>query len=88
MDDTLHFTLTKPVKIGDADYSEITLEEPTAGQLEAALKEPSVTTANIVLVAAISKMPPAAVRKMCLRDFNKCVQFLEGFTKAEEAEAE
>jgi hypothetical protein len=84
LDDTLQLTLTSPVQLGDTEYSEITLTEPTAGQIEAALKEPQQTTANIVLIAAIAKIPPGAVRRMGLRDFNKCVQFLEGFTKGEE----
>ena len=84
MDDTLHLTLLKPVKLGDIEYSEITLTEPTAGAIEAALKEPQQTTANIVLIASIAQVPAGAVRQMCLRDFNKCVQFLEGFTRGEE----
>jgi hypothetical protein len=84
VDDTLQLALTKPVKLGDVEYTEITLTEPTAGQIETALREPQQTTANIVLIAAIAKVPPGAVRNMCLRDFNKCVQFLEGFTKGEE----
>jgi hypothetical protein len=89
MEDTKTFTLIKPIKFGDApEITELTLVEPTAGQIEAALKEPSTTTANIVLIAAISKIPAAAVRAMALRDFNTCVAFLEGFTKGEESEGD
>ena len=85
MEETKTLTLIKPIKLGDQEITEITLVEPTAGQIETALKEPSQTTANIVLIAAIAKISAGQVRAMGLRDFNACVSFLEGFTKAEEA---
>lgn len=88
MEENKVIQLVKPIKLGDApEITEITLSEPTAGQIEQALKEPTTTTSNIVLIAMIAKLAPAQVRAMGLRDFNKCVTFLEGFTRAEEDSA-
>jgi hypothetical protein len=84
MEETKTFTLLKPIRLGDTEFTEVTLTEPTAGHIETALKELSQTTANIQLIAMIAKIPPAAVRAMGLRDFNTAVGFLEGFTKDEE----
>jgi hypothetical protein len=83
VDDVTTIALHKPVRLGDQEFTEITLSEPTAGQIETALKEASQTTANIVLIALIAKIPPAAVRAMSLRDFNAAVAYLSGFTKGE-----
>jgi hypothetical protein len=76
--------LRRPVKFGDEEITELRLVEPTAGQIEKALREPSQTTANIVLIADIAKVAPGVIRALALRDFNDCVTFLEGFTKDEE----
>jgi hypothetical protein len=40
------------------EINEVTLTEPTAGQMEVSLREPSQTTANIVLFASIAKIAP------------------------------
>jgi hypothetical protein len=59
MDDTKTFSLVKPIKLGDMpEINEVTLTEPTAGQMEVSLREPSQTTANIVLFASIAKIAP------------------------------
>lgn len=88
MEETKTILLTKPIKLGEApEILEVTLTEPTAGQIETALKEPSTTTSNIVLIALIAKLAPAQVRAMGLRDFNKCVEYLQSFTNGEASEA-
>jgi hypothetical protein len=51
-------TLRRPVRFGEEEITELNLVEPTAGQIEKALREASQTTANIVLIAEIAKVAP------------------------------
>jgi len=80
--ETLTLVLKRPLQLGDGPaVAELHLEEPTAGQIETALKEPSAVSANIVLVSLVAKLAPAQVRAMLTSDFNKAVDFLSGFTR-------
>ncbi len=88
-------TLKKPLKLHPTDenpISEITLTEPTAGQLSQFMKaqaKPGAddVEAGCVLIAANVKVTRAAFSKehamqMSSREFEEALDFLTGFTKA------
>jgi len=63
--------------------AELQLVEPTAGQIEAAMKEPYAVTSNIMLIAAVAKVSPAEVRAMVTSGIStRRSLFLSGFYEA------
>jgi Phage tail assembly chaperone proteins, E, or 41 or 14 len=73
--------LSKPISIGTEVYEEITLTEPTAGQVEKASAAPNASASNIVLVSMVSNVPELIIRRMTYRDFSKAVAYLENFLR-------
>lgn len=54
------------------------LREPTAGELAKASVGNGIES-NILLIADITKQPPALIRNMGARDYSKATGFLLGF---------
>lgn len=82
--DALTVTLRKPVTHGDATYTELTLREPIAGELQSVATK-NQEDAQIFLIATISGVPEAAVAKIGTRDLKKAQDFLLTFTPADDA---
>ena len=76
-------TLIKPVVLGKGDsaitYSEVTLREPEAGELEKASRADTNTGAAITLISLVAKIPRSAAEKFCQRDLKACNDFLASF---------
>lgn len=72
-------TLRKPVTIADQVYDKLTLEEPTAGQIEKASAAANGMGVVINLIAAVAKVPRAVVERLCQRDFKEAGDFLQQF---------
>lgn len=83
MSDTFHLDLVKPVIIGEGDkaqsYDALDLCEPTGAQMEKAANTTNPVTSNLILIAEVSSVPLAVVRRMCQRDIEAATDFLKGF---------
>lgn len=73
-------TLKKPIEFNGQHYYTLTLQEPTLDQFDQASKQKSNFDAVAVLLAAISGVPTAAIRKLGARDLQECSKFLDAFT--------
>lgn len=85
-DEEITITLTKQVTLGKGDnavvYEEITLREPTAGEMEKAARADTSIGSAITLIGLVAVIPRAAVEKFSKRDLVAANKFLEGFTEA------
>lgn len=82
--DELTITLRKPVTLGDLTYTELKLQEPTAGQLEkASTGNNSSVGAVVSLISAVAVVPRKVVESLCQRDFKEAANFLDSFAGAE-----
>lgn len=79
-------TLRKPITLGSGDgaitYTELTLREPTAGELEKASRADTGIGTMINLVSAIAKIPRSAAEQLSQRDLGEVSAYLGGFTAA------
>lgn len=79
-------TLRKPLTLGSGDgaitYTELTLREPTAGELEKASRADTSVGIMINLISAIAKIPRSAVEQLSQRDIGEASDYLAGFTAA------
>lgn len=71
--------LLVPVQLGEVDYTELTLREPTAGELESAVSANNMTTA-IKIIAIVSVVPVAVIRLLAQRDFMAANEYIGRFT--------
>jgi hypothetical protein len=76
--DTLTLPLREALSLGSEVYSEITLREPTAGQLEEIAAVPA-HKAGIKAVSLCGGVPETIVRQMKSRDFKKAENFVLSF---------
>lgn len=76
-------TLRKPVTLGEKTFTELTLSEPTAGQIEkASIAGGKVDmSVAIALIALVSGAPRTAIQMLGQRDFKEASDFLGGFSK-------
>lgn len=85
MEDEKIIKLRKPLTIGSGDgaitYTELTLREPNAGELEKASRADTSVGTMINLVSAIAKIPRAAAEQLSQRDLGEVSTFLGGFTE-------
>ena len=72
--------LSKPVRLGDHEYTELSLREPTVGENEQALKAGDGVAPNIRLLSLVASIPEAAVRQMSRGDFLRAIDFFEQST--------
>lgn len=82
--DELTITFDNPIVFGkgnDAkEFSEITLREPTAGELEKAMKQGSAMSVGIELIRLVANVPRGVVEKMGAKDFTEASDFLAHFS--------
>lgn len=80
----LTIQLRKPITIGKGDaekeFTEITLCEPTAGQMEMAMKAGQDLTMTIELIRLVANVPRQVVAQMGMRDLMEAGDFLAGFS--------
>lgn len=72
-------TLQKPVKLGDVEYTELKLREPTAGELEKAASAKNNVGAVIEMISLIAKVPRKVAEDLCQRDFREADAFFGTF---------
>lgn len=86
LSDTQTLSLRKPLVLGTGPdavtLSEVTLREPTAGEIEDASKEVNAISSNIRLIASVTGQPVQVVRRMAQRDFQAAVEYLQDFSDA------
>lgn len=89
------FFLLTPFEGAEKDsvgtITEITLREPTAGdiaQIERDTAKEGATEAIVRLVARQTKLPPVDVRKIGARDFNRMSEYFGGFFAPSEMKGE
>lgn len=76
--------LRKPVKLGDVEYSQLTLREPTAGELaKAENAAPTRADMAINLISIVAAVPRSAVERICQRDFEEASDFLGKFSEGD-----
>jgi hypothetical protein len=74
-------TLRKPVKLGDVEFTELKLCEPTAGQLEKATRAATTSTGVVIeLVSIVAKVPRKVAEDLCQRDFSEATDFFGQFS--------
>jgi phage FluMu protein gp41 len=74
--DEVTLQLIKPVEFGGRTYSEITLREPTAGNLEKASEKGEGIGMLISLISIVASVPRKVAESLCKRDFEACADFL------------
>jgi hypothetical protein len=72
-------TLRKAVELGPLTYAEISLREPTAGELEKAAKAGSRVGETISLIAMVAKIPRTAAERLSQRDLLEAADFFGTF---------
>lgn len=82
----LTLTLRKPITLGEGDgaltYTELTLREPLAEELERAYNNVSSNmTASINLISIIAGVPRAVAAKLPQREFRRANEFLGNFSE-------
>lgn len=81
--ESLTLKLAQPIKVGTTDYAEITLTEPTLGQMEEAGKKAGPAFAeDIALIAVVAKVPDQVARGLPATAYKKAVAFLNVFLMA------
>lgn len=74
------FKLIKPLVLEDKTITELTLREPTAGEVEfAERKADSNNGASIQLIAAVSGLHPNVVKNLCARDYKAAAGYVTSF---------
>jgi len=79
MDDTITITFARPIKIGEVEYTDITLTEPTAGQLVKSSKAGNNLEQLVSLINLNAAVPLGVVERMKQRDLNACDRFFGRF---------
>ena len=79
MEDTLQLTLRKPVKVGEVEYAEFNLTEPTVAQLIASSKAGTPLEQAAQLIRLNAAVPMRAVEQMGQRDFEEAAAFFGRF---------
>lgn len=73
-------TLRKPVSIGDVQFTELKLREPTAGELAKAAGAANNVGAVIELISAVAKVPRKVAEDLAQRDFREADDFFAQFS--------
>ena len=83
----MKITLSKPLKLGEEEITELNLREPTAGDVMhcgyplTIGDEVATPNAAVIglLIARLSGIPPSGVKQLCVHDFQKCLQEVLSF---------
>lgn len=81
MDDELTLPLTKPIKLGEHEYTELKLSEPTMGELRKAGKAGDGLDQLATLIHLNAKVPMSIVDQMLQRDMEAAGDFFGHFGK-------
>lgn len=77
---TTTITLKRPITLGDATYSQLTMREPTVGdQLDSWADGMSAGTAEVALTAILCGVSIEVMRKVTLADYRKIQGCLVNF---------
>lgn len=76
-------TLRKPVTLGELTYAQLSLREPTAGELEKASSAATNMGVVINLISVVAKVPRVVIESLCQRDLREAGDFLESFSAAD-----
>jgi hypothetical protein len=79
MEDTATVTLVKPVTLGELEYSELKLSEPTAEQLVAAEKVAGATASLVELIHLNAAIPRKVAGQLRQRDLQAAAGFFARF---------
>jgi hypothetical protein len=77
--DELVITFREPIMLVDLEFAEITLTEPTMGQMRKASKAGGPLDQLAHLIAFNASVPPAVVDKMRKRDIERAGDFFAQF---------
>jgi Phage tail assembly chaperone proteins, E, or 41 or 14 len=78
-DEELEIIFKKVIKVGGVEYLSITLEEPTATQLEKANTYSNQMGVVIQLISLVSKTPRKVIEQMKQSDLVRAANFLGTF---------
>ena len=73
-------SLKKPLVLGEMSYDSITVREPTISEVEEAMKQPNQLGIAIALLATVSGIPTAMIRKLPSSEFAKATSAMSAFT--------
>jgi len=73
METTKTLVLRSPIQLGEVVYTEISLREPVAKELEAQ------NGSNVALISMVAAIPRAVAEKLSARDYMEAVGFLNSF---------
>ena len=85
MAEEITITLSKTVKIGDIEYTELKLREPTAGELEDAWSANPVAMV-VATIAKVAGIPLRAARLLSQTDYMAAAEFLTVFSQGGRAD--
>jgi hypothetical protein len=80
MEDEKIITLDKLIKVGDLEYTSLTLREPTAGELERATLKDRAISVTLDLIAMVAGVPRGVVEKLPSRKLKEASEYVSGFT--------
>jgi hypothetical protein len=80
--ETITITFARPIKLGEVEYTDITLTEPTAGQLIKSSKAGNSLEQLVSLINLNAAVPMGVVERMRQRDFGRCDRFFLQFDRA------
>jgi hypothetical protein len=78
-DEALTFSLSRPIEWEGTTYAEISLREPTAGELRTAVGGENAVAIGIKLVAEVAGIPERAIERLGSADFNRATAWLAPF---------
>ena len=79
-EDEITITLRKPVEHGGVEHNELTLREPTAGELEKCSSAATSVGQVINLISTIAKVPRKVAESLCQRDLQDASAFFNRFS--------
>lgn len=82
MQDTITITLPQPINVGSVQFTEITLTEPTMGQMRKAGEGKSQLDQLALLIQHNAKVPAQVVDQLPKRVVDECAGFFGHFTSA------
>jgi hypothetical protein len=71
--------LSRPIKVGDDELSELLLREPTAGDLEATDGADGDVAKSILLIAKLADVPPSSIRSLRAKDLQTVSEAIAPF---------
>jgi ABC-type dipeptide/oligopeptide/nickel transport system permease component len=72
-------TLKKPLVLGEITHHTITVREPTIDEVDQATKQTTKLAVAIALLATVSGIPTAMIRKLPSSEFARATQAMSAF---------